>query len=111
MNVDDILTGGWFGLGTTFDDETEDMIHELSALSLREDALRVQDAALPDSELAQMQKLSRDLRERLPGFAASEAERQSLADVARRGVAAPDVLAVDAETLQSRLRQAFGRSE
>ncbi|GGC19154.1 hypothetical protein GCM10011363_39810 [Marivita lacus] len=112
MDVDDLLTGGWFGLGTTYDEETEDMINELSVLSLREDALKVRgDAILPEHERVQMEKLSQDLRDRLRGFAASEGERQTLADVARRGLAAPDVLEVEAETLQARLRQAFGRLE
>lgn len=112
MDVDDLLTGGWFGLGTTYDDETEDMIHELSALSLREDALKLQEGeGFPDAERMKMDKLSQDLRDRLEGFAASEVERRSLADVVRRGIAVPDVLNVDTETLQARLRRAYGRSE
>tara|TARA_R100000935_G_C2841765_1_gene171550 strand:+ start:8424 stop:10733 length:2310 start_codon:yes stop_codon:yes gene_type:complete len=108
MDVDDLLTGGWFGLGTTYDDETEEMIRELSELSLREDTLKLQEGVtLPDAERMQISRLSQDLRDRLQSFTASEAERRSLADVVRRGIASPDVLDVNTETLQARLRQAF----
>ena len=63
MDVDDLLTGGWFGLGSTYDRETDDMIHELSALSLKRDGLRVNKARdLNAAERSKMEQLNRELQ-------------------------------------------------
>lgn len=96
MDVDDLLTGGWFGLATTYDEETEDMIRDLSALSLQADQLRVLGANLSEGEQLRLEKLSKDLRERLPTSS---------------GIDPAELLEVDAEALQARLKQAFDRTE
>ena len=113
MNVDDLLTGGWFGLGTTYDQDTEDKIHELSALSLKEDALKFkQDEVLPDEEQAAMKELSTVLSKRLAGFSSSELEKATLSKVARSAIDLDSDEAIediDPSLLQDRIKAVFGK--
>lgn len=115
MTVDDLLTGGWFGLGTTYDQDTEDKIHELSALSLKEDALKLNsDKELSKEEKDEIKDLSMVLSKRLAGFSSSESDRAKLSEVARSTIDLEDGEAlqeIDSASLQDRIKQAFGKGE
>lgn len=109
MNADELLTGGWFGLGTTLDKETEEMIYKLSILSLKEDRLRIigGNAALPAAEQTEMDVLHRELQVRLPGLGGAASEKQALADAVRGNFAISEIDMDSSEDLAEKLRAAF----
>jgi hypothetical protein len=110
MDIDDLLTGGWFGLGTTYDSQTENKIRELGALQLKADSLRVRHGATLDQRDAEdLASLRRELRTILPGFGGSRRELEALSDVARKSVPLEEGDELDTEKLKSRLEQAFAK--
>lgn len=110
LDIDDLLTGGWFGLGSTYDQDTEDKIHALSALSVKEDSLRLRHKTeLEEPEQVEMEELKKELSRRLAGHAGSEAEKAALVRVAREAVGAGESIELDASALQARLKKAFGK--
>jgi len=112
MDIDDLLTGGWFGLGTTYDVETENMIRELGALQLKADSLQVRhDTKLEPREAQVLESLRSDLRAILPGFGGSHRELEALSDVARKSVPLAEVPSLDTDKLKSRLEEAFAKRE
>lgn len=116
MDVDDLLTGGWFELSTTLDDDTQDKIHEFSALLLQADRQRLLAAAGAGAgaeavDENRIEELRGDLRRRLGGFAETGDQRQGLVNAARDAVPLPDDVEVSTEDLQTRIAEAFGRRE
>jgi energy-coupling factor transporter ATP-binding protein EcfA2 len=108
ISLEELLTGGWFELGTTLDSETEDMVFELSALSLKADALSVRAQGLLSEEDRQaMQHLHVELQRRLTSMSGALGERKDLAAVASTRVAPDEARELDREALTARLKAAF----
>ncbi len=111
LDVDWLLTT-MFGLNTTLDSDTEDMLHDYSTLALRRDLLRLrEDRGLPEDELQEFEDLRNRLRRRLPGFAGTGGEADTLVDVARGRVMIEPDEQIDQNALASKIRDAFANKE
>jgi uncharacterized protein (TIGR02646 family) len=73
LRADQILTGWWFGLSTSIDDGTLDLLEEHRRLLLAPGTKQSQ---------TRLQALERDLRQRLGGFADTSVERLALSAAA-----------------------------
>ena len=111
LDVDWLLTN-MFGLGSTLDSKTEDMLYDYSSLALRRDLLKLrEDRGLPEDEQQEFARLRAELRKRMPEFAGTVSEAKNLAEAALGKVAfAPDD-PIDQSAIASRIRQAFNKQE
>jgi energy-coupling factor transporter ATP-binding protein EcfA2 len=108
ISLEELLTGGWFELGTTLDSETADMIFELSALSLKADALSVRgQESLPEQDRLDMETLHQELQRRLTSWGGAVGERRALAAAASLRVAPDEARELDRQALKARLKAAF----
>ena len=108
ISLEELLTGGWFELGTTHDSETEDMIFELSALSLKADAAAVSDdGSLSEEDRQAMENLHLELQRRVTGMGGTLDERKALSIGASTHVASNEANELDAQTLKMKLKAAF----
>lgn len=111
LDVDWLLTT-MFGLGSTLDAETEDMLHDYSALALRRDLLMLrEDRGLPGNEQEEFRRLNAELRKRMPDFAGTVGEARNLAEAALGGRALEFDDPIDQTAIASRIRQAFSSRE
>lgn len=94
LRTDELLTGAWFGLGTTLDDDTLELLR------------KYQKSAVSDPGGEATRALEDELRSRLGSFADTEEERRELHDVARRSQDAP-LEQADIEALRSKMNDLY----